>query len=43
MSPVNSAPPLGFSDGAASMPDLETYVEMSQLGDTEVHSRVVGA
>ena len=41
MSPVNSAPPLGFSDGAASMPDLETYVEMSQLGDTEVHSRVV--
>ena len=41
MSPVNSAPSLGFSDGAVSMPDLETYVEMSQLGDTEVHSRIV--
>ena len=41
MSPVNSAPPLSFSDGAVSMPDLETYVEMSQLGDTEAHSKIV--
>ena len=41
MSPVNSAPSLSFSDGAVSMPDLETYVEMSQLGDTEAHSKIV--
>ena len=41
MSPVNATPPVDFSDGAVSMPDLETYVEMSQLGDTEVHSKVV--
>ena len=41
MSPVNSAPPLNFSDGALSMPDLETYVEMSQLGDTDAHSKIV--
>ena len=41
MSPVNSAPPLSFIDGAVSMPDLETYVEMSQLGDTEAHSKIV--
>ena len=30
MNPVNSAPSVGFSDGAVSMPDLDTYLEMAR-------------
>ena len=40
MSPLNAAPSVGFSDGAASMPDLDTYLQVAQVRDGTVDSKI---
>ena len=40
MSPVNPAPSLGFSDGAVSIPDLDTYLEMSQFSGAAAAAKI---
>ena len=41
MNPVNSAPSVGFSDGAVSMPDLDTYLEMARSLHGVAASRIL--
>ena len=39
MSPVNSFPPVGHSDGAVSIPDLDTYLPNSQFNHAVADSK----
>ena len=41
MSPVNAAPSVGFSDGAVSVPDLDTYLGLARSADVPVVIRIL--
>ena len=41
MSPVNAAAAISFSDGATSVPDLDTYLEMAKFRNAAVDSKFI--